>query len=124
MVITKSKNIIALKIETEVTEKAYKKITHIFDEQISKFEKIRVFLVVDHYASLNSAESLYDDLRFLKVYADHIEKTAVVCDKTWKKTWVALFGLFAKIRIDYYDKTEFNQAWEWISGTNDRVKND
>lgn len=119
MEISKSDNIVAIKIDAEITDKAFKKIAQIFDEQISKFEKIRVFLVVDHYASLNSAESLYDDLRFIKVYADHIEKAAVVCDKTWKKTWITLFGLFAKIRIDYYDKTEFKQAWKWISGAHD-----
>jgi len=111
-----SNNIITLRISAEITDKEYKKIANVIDNQISKFGKIRVFLVVDHYPSLNSAESLYYDLRFVKVYADQIEKIAVVCDKTWKKTWIALFGLFAGIRIEYFDSPEFKNAWKWVSG--------
>ena len=116
MKIHNSNNIITLRISAEITDKEYKKISNVFDNQISKFEKIRVFLVVDHYPSLNSAESLYYDLRFVKMYADQIEKIAVVCDKTWKKTWIALFGLFAGIRIEYFDSPKFKDAWKWVSG--------
>ena len=96
MKIHQSSNIITLRINAEVTDGDYAIIAGSFDERIAEFGKIRVFLIVDHYPSLNSAESLYDDLRFVKVYADHIEKIAIVCDKTWKRTWVALFGLFVK----------------------------
>jgi hypothetical protein len=49
-----SNNIITLRISAEITDKEYKKISNVFDNQISKFGKIRVFLVVDHYPSLNS----------------------------------------------------------------------
>ena len=111
-----SNNIIILRLDAEVTNKAYKKITNCFDDQISKFGRIRVFLIVNHYPSLNSAESLYDDLRFIKVYAESIEKIAIVCDKTWKRTWVALFGLFAGIRIEYFDSPEYKLAWNWLNG--------
>jgi len=109
-------NIVTLKIDAEINDRKYKKISNVFDNQISKFGKIRVFLVVDHYPSLNSAESLYYDMRVIKVYAGQIVKIAIVCDRTWKKTWIALFGLFAKIRIEYFDKSEYKNAWKWISG--------
>jgi hypothetical protein len=116
MKIHSSSNIITLRINEEITDKEYKKINNVIDDQISKLGKIRFFLVVDHYPSLNSAESLYYDLRFIKVHADQIEKIAVVCDKTWKKTWIALFGLFAGIRIEYFDSPEFKNASNWVSG--------
>mgnify|MGYP001553640444 FL=1 len=114
--IYKTDNIVTLKIDAETNDREYKKISNVFENQISNFGIIRVFLVVDHYPSLNSAESLYYDLRVIKVYARQIEKIAVVCDKAWKKTWIALFGLFAKIRIETSDKSEYKNAWKWISG--------
>ena len=116
MKIHNSNNIITIRINSEITDKEYEKITAVVDDQISKFGIIRFLLIIDHYPSLNSAESLYYDLRFVKVYADRTEKIAVVCDKTWKKTWIALFGLFAGIRIEYFDSTEFKKAWKWVSG--------
>lgn len=107
MKIHNSNNIIVLKIIAEVTDKEYKKITHVIDDQISKFGIIRFFIIVDHYPSLNRAESLYYDLRFIRIYADKIKKIAVVCDKTWEETWIAIFGLFAD--------PEFKNAWKWIN---------
>ena len=115
MKIHSSNNIITARIDAEVTDRDHKKITDVIDDQILKFGKIRFFLIIDNYPSLNSAESLYYDLRFVKVHADRIEKIAVVCDKTWKKTWIALFGLFAGIKIEYFDSPEFNVAWKWVS---------
>ena len=116
MKIHSSNNIITLRINAEITDEEYKQISNLIDGQISRFGMIRFFLIVDQYPSLNSAESLYYDLRFVKVYVDQIEKIAVVCDKTWKKTWIALFGLFAGIRIEYFDSLEFKDAWNWVSG--------
>ena len=115
MKIHNSNNIIAIRISEEVTDKEYEEISNAIDNQISKFGMIRFFIIVDNYPSLNSAESLYYDLRFIKLYADQIEKIAIVCDKTWKETWIALFGLFAGVRIEYFDSPEFDGAWKWIN---------
>lgn len=98
-----------------MTDKEYKKINHVIDDQISKFGIIRFFIIVDHYPSLNRAESLYYDLRFIRIYADKIKKIAVVCDKTWEETWIAIFGLFAGVKIEYFDDPEFKNAWKWIN---------
>ena len=110
-----SNNIILLRISAEVTDKEYKKIANIIDDQISKFGIIRFFIVVDYYPSLIRAESLYYDLRFVKMYADKIEKIAIVCDKRWEETWIAIFGLFAGVKIEYFDGPEFDNAWKWIN---------
>ncbi|MFP4349454.1 MAG: STAS/SEC14 domain-containing protein [Desulfococcaceae bacterium] len=48
------------------------------------------------------------------MHADHIERMAVVGDRTWKNTWVALFGLFGGIDTRYFDNTEMKAAWEWV----------
>jgi hypothetical protein len=55
-------------------------------------------------------ESLYEDLKFAHLYSSSIDRMAVVGDRAWKITWVALFGLFRGFLTHYFDKTEINEA--------------
>jgi hypothetical protein len=107
-------NIVALKISGEVTQKDFDSISRIMDNAIKKYVTIRLLLVVEHYDSFFSAESLYEDLKFAHIYSNSIERMAVVGDRTWKSTWVALFGLFSGFLTHYFDGTEINNAWNWL----------
>jgi hypothetical protein len=107
-------NIVALKISGEVTQKDFDSICRIMDNAVKNHGTIRLILVVEHYASLSSAEALYEDLRFAHLYSGNIERMAVVGDRAWKSTWVALFGLFSGFLTNYYDKTEIIKAWNWL----------
>lgn len=107
-------NIVALKISQEITQKDFDNICRIMESATKNHGKIRLLLVVEHYASLFSAESLYEDLKFAHLYSNSIERMAVVGNRTWKSTWVALFGLFSGFLTNYYDKTEINEAWNWL----------
>jgi hypothetical protein len=73
--------------------------------------------VAEHYPSLSSEEALYEDLKFANLYSKNIERMAVVGDRSWKSTWVALFGLFSGFLTNYYDKSEINEALNWLRET-------
>jgi hypothetical protein len=60
---------------------------------------------------------LYEDLKFANLYSKNIERMAVVGDRSWKSTWVALFGLFSGFLTNYYDKSEINEALNWLRET-------
>jgi hypothetical protein len=109
-----SGNIVALKISKEITQKDLENISRILDKTILKYGTIRILLLVEHYASFSSAETLYEDLKFAHLYSSNIDRMAVVGDRVWKSTWVALFGLFSGFLTNYYDKTEINEAWSWL----------
>lgn len=109
-----AENIIALKITGEITRRQTDRISGIIKKRIAKTGTIRLFVIMQHYASMNSAESICEDLRFAKIYSDYIEKMAIVGDKAWKRTWIALFGLFGGIHCEYFDKAEIEMAVNWI----------
>lgn len=109
--------IIAFKFTGEMTRKETDKIGRILKDAIDEKGPIRLFLVMEHYANMNSAEALYEDLKFAKLHSDGIERMAVIGDRAWKETWVALFGLFGGIDARYFDATELKAAWEWIRET-------
>ncbi len=106
--------IVAFKISGEITQKDFDHISHIMDRAVKDFGTIRLLLVIEHYASLFSAEALYEDLKFAHLYSNSIDRMAVVGDRAWKNTWVALFGLFSGLRTNYYDKSEINEALNWL----------
>jgi hypothetical protein len=107
-------NIVALKIREEITQKDFEEISLIMDHAIKNSGTIRLLLVVEHYASYFSRASLYEDLKFAHIYSNNIERMAVVGDRAWKSTWVALFGLFSGFPAYYFDKTEIDEALKWL----------
>ncbi|GBC61091.1 STAS/SEC14 domain-containing protein [Desulfonema ishimotonii] len=108
-------NVVAIRISGEIRDRENEQISRILEKEIAKSGRIRLLLVMDHYPSFNTAESLYDDLKFAKFYSDAIERMAVIGDKPWKKTWVALFGLFGGIQAEYFDRSAADAAWKWLS---------
>lgn len=111
----KNGNLLTLKITSSINDSSFRKICGEL-EQDALNGPLRMILIVHHYPSFNSAEDLYYDLRFVKLYADRIRKVAVVSDQNWKQTWVALFGLFAGVSMEFFDVGGIHQAVEWVRG--------
>lgn len=107
--------VLAIKITGEITDIEHDRLDRLIKAYIAQWGKIRVFLTVVQYPCFNSAEALYEDLRTVKLHSDHIEKMAVVGDRPWKGTWVALFGLFGGLITDYFEMDDIEAAWQWIT---------
>lgn len=108
-------NILAIKITGEITENEHQKIDRLIRDSISVWGSIRVFIVLQHYLSFNSAEALYEDLRMVKKHMKHINRLALVGDRIWKRTWIGLFGLFSGIETDYFEMEQIDTAFQWIT---------
>ncbi|MGD9365207.1 MAG: STAS/SEC14 domain-containing protein [Desulfobacteraceae bacterium] len=108
-------NVLAIKINGEMTEEEHQELDALFRERISKWGRLRVFVVAMHYPSFNSAEALFEDLRMVKRHAESIDRLAVVADRSWKRTWIGIFGLFSRIPSDFYEMDEIEAAWQWIA---------
>ena len=108
-----SGNILGFKIVGGITKKQKKQISKVLENQIRKSGKIRLLLVIEPHKKMD-AESLLFDLNFTLTYSDKIERMAIIGNKVWEYTWVALFGLFSHIRTQYFDRSEIKAAWKWI----------
>ena len=107
-------NCVAVHVRKEISNREVAEIERTLEDRIRQHGKIRLLVVMESYPTLNSAESIYDDLRFAKKYAPHIERMAVLGDQAWKKHWIALFGLFGGIRSEYFERPDFKCAITWI----------
>ncbi len=108
-----SGNILGFKIAGGITKKQKERICKVLEKQISESGKIRLVLVIEPHGKMD-AESLLLDLNFTFIYSDKIERMAIIGNKAWEKTWIALFGLFSHIRTKYFDRSEIKAAWKWI----------
>lgn len=107
-------NILFMQISSEITDDKFRIVCREIEQATATLGKVRLVLEFKHYRSLNSAEDLYDDLRFVKLYANCIDKVAIVCDKSWKRTWVGLFSAFSGVEIDFFDISGKNELTSWI----------
>jgi hypothetical protein len=61
-------------------------------------------------------EMLFENLHFLRLHADQIERIAIIGSKAWERTSICLFGLFGGIDIGYFDRSEAVEAIRWLQG--------
>jgi hypothetical protein len=109
----KQPNILGFKLQGNIAIKQQRQIGRILEKQIKKSGKIRLIIQMESRGS-KDVESLLSDLNFAYAYSDNIERMVIIGDKSWEKTCVALFGLFAHIHSEYFDRSEAQAAWDWI----------
>jgi hypothetical protein len=108
-------DLISIHIDSPLTEESYQAVTRQIEETAAAVGKVRLFLVLKHYPSLSSAEDLYDDLKFVKLQAERIDKVAVVLDRLWKRTFLGLFSLFGRVNLNCFDISDIAAATAWIN---------
>ena len=81
-------NILSMKISSEITGNKFRAICSEIEQASATLGKVRLVLVFKHYPSLNSAEDLYNDFRFVKLYANCIDNINNIPSF---KFWLTLF---------------------------------
>lgn len=82
--------------------------------------RVRLLLAVESEIHGRSPESLFENLQFLKMHADHIDRIAILGRRSWERTYVGLFGLFSGIEIGYFNRSDAVDAIRWLQGAGHR----
>ena len=107
--------VLGLRVEGGIHQRATVELVRTIESRSARWGPIGILAVFDSYPSLNSAEALYEDLRFVLLAKEHISRVAVVGEEPWKDTWVGLFGLFGGIEMAYFQHTSMDHAWRWLT---------
>lgn len=107
-------NVIHLHVSGTLSHEDYEIFGPDIEKQIQKHGRIRVLLELDDFHGW-TARALWDDIKFDIQHFRDIERIAMVGDQTWEK-WMALFvSPFTAATVKYFDASEMDAAWEWIS---------
>lgn len=107
-------NVVVVKIDGDMSDAESETVSRTLATEIEKTGATRLLIFMEDYASFNTAEDLYFNLGFARRHAENIERMAVIGDQRWRKTWVALFGLFSGIESAYFERAEAEEAWQWV----------
>jgi hypothetical protein len=109
-------DIVAVKFFDRMIDRQTRAASRVLQESIAAAGggKIRLLLTIDTRMPARSPEALYENLHFIRLHAEHIDRVAIVGDKGWERTCVGLFSLFGGVRIEYFNRSQAVKAVEWL----------
>jgi hypothetical protein len=113
-------DLITVKIFDRMIDRRTRALSQMLQQSIAASGgKIRLLLSIENQLPVSNPESLFENLHFVKLNADRIERMAIVGSKAWERTCVALFGLFGRIEVEYFDRSEGAEAVKWLLGSSE-----
>lgn len=106
-------NIFAMRASGRITQKEYQEFLPELEKLIKHYGKISLMIELDQFEGAELA-ALKDDMTFGLASQDKFEKIAIVGDKLWERWAVALGKPFLDADIQYFDRREAHEAWDWL----------
>ncbi len=115
--IQKIGDIVTVKLFDRMVDRQTRALSRMLKETIDAAGgRVRLLLSIDTQLPARSPESLFENLHFVRLHADHIERMCIVGSKSWERTYIGLFGLFGGIEMAYFDRSQTLEAIRWLQG--------
>ena len=111
----KGNDLLVLRINFGLSDGEQEEIGQLLEQRVKDRGGIRLLLILGDYPSVDFAESLYEDLKFVKLAQDKIDRLAVVGDSAWQETWIGLFSLFGGVEAAYFENSDLDDAVQWLN---------
>jgi len=109
-----SGNVLGFKISDRSSDEDMRQARKIMEDAVAAAGKVRLLIEIEGFRHME-AEALMEKLKFVMDHAGDIERIAVVGSRVWIKSWVKVSGLLARTETEYFDRSEIEVAWRWIS---------
>lgn len=110
-------NIVTVKLFDRMIDRQTRALSQMLQRSIAAAGgKIRLLMSIDTQLPARSPENLLENLHFVRMHADHIERMCIVGSKGWESTYIGLFSLFSGIEMAYFDRTQTVEAIRWLKG--------
>lgn len=106
-------NVLGIKAIDKLTREDYRQFIPRMERIIQEHGKLRVlFDMTDFHGWKWSA--IWDDLKFDFKHERDVERCAILGDKRWEERLIKLFRPLLKTKVEYFDQTRREEAWQWI----------
>jgi hypothetical protein len=105
--------LLGFRINDGVTGEDVREMSGILADAIAQWGKIRVLIDIEGFRHME-IEALIEKLRFAGDHARDIERSAVLSDRVWIKSWVEVGGLPAHAETKHFFRSEIEAAWKWL----------
>lgn len=105
--------ILGFKLSEKLHDEDYKTFVPAVEAAVEKHGKIRMLAQFHDFHGWD-AHALWDDIKFATKECTHIERIAMVGEKTWEKWMAKVCVPFTLATIKYFDVSEIDAAWAWV----------
>ena len=98
-----------------LTKEDYARFVPDTEEMIREHEKINMLVILDDFHGWN-AGALWEDMRWNAKHFNHIERLAVVGEKTWHRWMSGFCNLFTTAEVRYFTPDKLQEARAWLNG--------
>ncbi len=104
-------NIVVGRFFGRMIDNETRRLSRSLQQAIARMGSVRLLLALE---TVGGADHLMEGLHFVRLHADHIERIAIVGNRSAIETQVGLFGLFGGVNIAYFDRSRFADAVRWL----------
>jgi hypothetical protein len=113
--IKKSKeHVLGYNVKGLITHQDYEGLIPEVEEVINKFGKVSLYMDVSGFENA-TLEALIDDAKTYFKFKDKLEKVAIVGNNKIEELIVRITAVFLKAECKYFDSSEMDEAWAFIS---------
>lgn len=106
-------NTLEVQVSGKLRHEDYQRFVPLIEEAIKEYGKVRLLVEMTDFHGWKGA-ALWDDLKFDVKHFTDIERLALVGEKSWEKAMSVFCRPFTTATIRYFDRSELNEAREWL----------
>ena len=107
------RDIIAVEVDGKLKKEDYDKVDPLIDKAVKDFDKIKLYIRLNHIDGMEPA-ALAEDVKTYLKHFNNLEKMAIVGKNQWEEIITKLSGPFVSGEVRYFDFPEIDSARKWI----------
>ncbi len=111
---TGHEKVLGFKMSGKLHDEDYKSFVPQVEAAVAKFGKVRMLAQFHDFHGWDM-HALWDDIKFSTVECNHIDRIALVGEKTWEKYMAMVCKPFTMAKIEYYDAADIEKAKSWLA---------
>ena len=112
---TKDK-VLGFKLSGKLHDEDYKQFVPVVETAVKKYGKVRLLAQFEDFHGWDM-HALWDDIKFATQQCTHVERIALVGEKTWENWMAKVCKPFTMAQVRYFDRGEIDAAWSWLEQT-------
>ena len=108
--------VLEVRVSGTLTHEDYEQFVPAFDRLVQQHGKLSVLFEMADFRGWD-AGALWDDIKFDVKHVSHIDRLAMVGDKTWEHGMSVFCRPFTTAAIRYFDRAAIQDARTWLQSS-------
>jgi hypothetical protein len=106
-------NVLRIDLHGKLSRADYEKFVPETERLIGQYGKIRILVTMHDFHGWD-AGALWQDIKWDLKHFNHVERLAIVGEKTWHKWMTSFCKPFTTATVRYFTFDQLNAAQEWL----------